>query len=180
MLSGYSYGSARKSAWVKLHWEGYYQLFQIPADVDTFYSRISDQINSLSVSTLDEKGFYALVIGKPESSRKFYIKNLAYIGKAYSQTLRQRIPQYHQGYDCITKFSGSYLYLTIGTIEDYRGVETIRKELYDDIECCLIFESQPECNISCKDGYNSKLRRGIKVINSGKYQPLRQTCLCSY
>jgi hypothetical protein len=68
--------------------------------------------------------------------------------------------------------------LTIGKIEELTGIEIIREELYDDIECCLIFRNKPVCNTSCKDSYNSQLRRSIVITNSGKHKPLMETCMC--
>ena len=52
-----------------------------------------------------------------------------------------------------------YLYLAVSEILQLDGMEKITQKLFDDIECCLI------CNTDCVNKYNSKLRRGIQIIN---------------
>jgi hypothetical protein len=55
-------------------------------------------------------------------------------------------------------------------------LDKITKQLFDDIECCLINSNQPICNTMCKDSYKG---REIKIINDGDYSPLKKESICS-
>lgn len=129
---------------------------------------------------LDKNGFYAILGGTYDSRSKGW-KNLKllYIGQAFDQTLRERIPQEHPAYQCVFEYrkrhSGVDILVKIGFIEK-STVERSTQQLFDDIECCLIFCNQPLCNTTCKESYSG---RDLQVINSGYYRRLKEKCTCS-
>ena len=129
---------------------------------------------------LDRNGFYAILGGTYDSrSRGWKNLKLLYIGQAFDQTLRERIPQEHPAYQCVFEYrkrhSGVDILVKIGFIEK-STVERSTQQLFDDIECCLIFCNQPLCNTTCKESYSG---RDLQVINVGHYRRLKEKCTCS-
>lgn len=139
-------------------------------------------INFISQSKdeyLDEKGFYAFIAGK-HKEKKLENPKLLYIGQAYEQTLRVRIPQDHKKAEkCINKYlkdnPDTTVWVQTGIITE-SDVKTRTQPLYDDIECCLIFTNQPKCNTHCMDNYDG---REIKITNTGLYGILKKTSSCA-
>lgn len=129
---------------------------------------------------LDEKGFYAVLgaVYNPKTDKWGNIK-LLYIGQAFDQTLRERIPQEHPAYACVFDYqrrhSGVCIVVMLGTVEK-STVAKLTQQLLNDIECCLIFCNQPLCNTSCEESYSG---RDLKVINTGHSYPLKKECSCS-
>jgi len=78
----------------------------------------------------------------------------------------------------VENHSGEYLYLAVSEIFQLDGMGKITQELFDDIECCLIYKNKPLCNTDCVNKYNSKLRREIQIINHGNRSPLKENCRC--
>ena len=129
---------------------------------------------------LDKNGFYAILGAKYNSNtKKWENPMLLYIGQAFDQTLRERIPQEHPAYKCVFEYRKRHsdidILVMIGFIEK-SSVERSTQQLFDDIECCLIFCNQPLCNALCKESY---LGRDLQVFNMGYYKPLKETCTCS-
>jgi len=128
---------------------------------------------------LDKKGFYALLGARYDKDSKNWKVILLYIGQAFDQTLRNRIPQDHPGYECvydyIKKNPGKEIRVMIGIIEK-TNLEKITQTLFDAIECCLIFCNQPKCNTQCKESYTG---RDLQVTNTGAYIPLKPKCTCT-
>jgi hypothetical protein len=161
-------------------WETLASLTTVTIDwrekVSTFES-ISNAASKLP--HLDEKGFYAILGATfAESGNKpgWINYKLLYIGQAFDQTLRKRIPQGHDAYKCVNEQlekSGKTAIVMVGFVT--RCSATVTSDLFDDIECCLIHTNQPFCNTECRDEYNG---RPIRITNTGGYQPLRETSSC--
>jgi len=139
-----------------------------------------DSIGKANISRLDEKGFYA-ILGAVYNSEKKYWENLKllYVGQAFDQTLRERIPQEHSAYECAfdyqRKHSGVGIVVMLGTIKN-SIVEKLTQQFFDDIECCLVYCNRPLCNTSCQETYTG---RTLMIINEGNYSPLKEECDCS-
>jgi hypothetical protein len=126
---------------------------------------------------LDRKGFYVILSGT--KTAKGWVKpRLLYVGQAFDQTLRERIPQERMEYQCVYSHqkahAGAPIWVMIGFIKE-TSVGRVNQQLFDDIECCLIFSNQPMCNTACKDSYSG---RDLEVINVGHYAPLEERCTC--
>lgn len=129
---------------------------------------------------LDEKGFYAILGATYDSeTEKWGNIELLYIGQAFEQTLRERIPQEHPAYECVfdyqKKHSGVGIVVMLGTIEK-STVEKSTQQLFNDIECCLVFSNKPLCNTSCKESYSG---RELKIINTEHPYPLEKEHSCT-
>lgn len=128
---------------------------------------------------LDMKGFYALLGARYDKNAKTWKVTLLYIGQAFDQTLRERIPQTHPGYKCVNNYikknPGKELRVMVGIIEK-TNLEKRTQALYDNIECCLIFCNKPICNTQCKESYTG---RSLQVTNTGDYIPLKPKCTCT-
>jgi hypothetical protein len=128
---------------------------------------------------LDKKGFYAILTGKFNSlEEKFQNIKLRYIGQAYRQTLRIRVPQDHIAYKKIEKYlknNPDYEPLVMLGIISEHSKEKLTYQFIDDIEACLIFSNKPDCNTKNIDSYDG---RDIKVINTGDYCPLDEISKC--
>lgn len=129
---------------------------------------------------LDKKGFYALLGARfnKETDRWEEIK-LLYIGQAFDQTLRERIPQEHPAYKCVFEYTkknpGKQIAVMLGIIEK-SSVQKLTQELFNDVECCLISWNQPTCNTQCKESYTG---RELQVTNTGGFTPLKEKSTCS-
>lgn len=138
-----------------------------------------DTISENKSKYLDMKGFYALLGARHDKNEKTWKVTLLYIGQAFDQTLRERIPQTHPCDKCvhnyIKKNSGKELRVLVGVIEK-TSLEKITQVLFDDIECCLIYCKQPICNTQCKESYTG---RDLQITNTGDYIPLKPKCTCS-
>lgn len=175
----------RINASVTIDWKGKYELFEIETDetLETFIGKLQNKISSFRVNYLNQEGYYMFTLGTPSptDSTKHTRKELSYIGKAFGQTLLQRIPQrngHETAFQCIIQRGKGYtLYIGLGVITE-NTLQNHTDQLHDDIECCLIFNNQPTCNDTCKDAYNSELRREISITNTGSYQPLKENTLC--
>lgn len=173
----YSNYQTRIPARVGLKWNRHWPLFEVPRDILEFYRILRLKISSMDSETLDQPGFYMLLTENPFNEHR--IGNLLYIGQAYDQTLRGRIPQQHPAYDCIVqRYGGRFLYLAVSNIIWLQGITRTTHELFDDIECCLIYRNRPLCNIDCKDKYDYNHRRGILIENTGSYAPLEGSSRC--
>jgi len=176
MMYKFFESSSRLPVKVELRWSGYWELFIVPDDIGELYENLKNKIDS---EEFDKFGFYMLLTGEPTQKGKFKIGKLLYIGQAYNQKIGERIPQYHRGYDCIVEnHSGEYLYLAVSEILQLDGMGKITQELFDDIECCLIYKNKPLCNTDCVNKYNSELRREIQIINHENYSPIKENCKC--
>jgi hypothetical protein len=139
-----------------------------------------DQIKDFKSENLDKKGFYTILGWTfDETSKKWKDLKLLYIGQAFDQTLRERIPQEHDAYNCVYDYkknhSGTSLFVMIGIIKE-SSVEKQTQQLFNDIECCLIFRNKPACNTTCQESYSG---RDLEVTNTGDYVPLKEKCSCS-
>jgi hypothetical protein len=128
---------------------------------------------------LDGSGFYAVVAGKYDQQARNYTGiKLLYIGQAFDQTLRERIPQPHDAYTCVNQYlknhPGTTPLAMLGAITS-ASVERVTQQFVDDTECCLIFSNQPSCNTSCRDSYSG---RSIRITNTGDFWPLKETSSC--
>ena len=90
-----------------------------------------------------------LVAARPDRrTRKWVDIKLLYIGKAFNQTIRKRLPQDHSAFDCIEEFfedednQDMDLVVMIGTLVS-STLQRVTKQLFDDIEACLIFRNLP-------------------------------------
>ncbi|UTC44434.1 hypothetical protein [Treponema sp. OMZ 857] len=134
-----------------------------------------EMISNSDHKYLDEHGFYAILTGIYDKVENTYKSiKLHYIGKAYEQTIRERVLQKHTAYDCIKKYlkedpRRNVLVMT-GKIVKY-SVGKITKQLVDDTEACLIYTNQPLCNTMSKNSYEG---RDIEIINTGDYLPLKE------
>jgi len=139
-----------------------------------------DRIKDSKKTKLDKSGFYA-ILGATfnESSKKYESLKLLYIGQAFDQTLRERIPQEHDAYKCVYDYkknhSGTDIVVMIGLIEE-SSLEKQTQQIFSDIECCLIFCNKPTCNTTCQESYSG---RNLQVTNTGDYTPLKEKCSCS-
>lgn len=129
---------------------------------------------------LDKNGFYCLLGARFDSeSETWKDYKLLYIGQAFDQTLRERIPQDHTGYKCVFEYPnknpGTGIVVMVGTVEK-TNIQKITQDLFNDAECCLIFRNQSTCNEKCKENYSG---RELQVINTGDFSPLKQECTCS-
>lgn len=175
----------RVNATATINWMGKYELFQIEQNetVDTFVAKLLRRVAALNVGYLDQEGFYMLVIGTPGTAqpKTQTTRELSYVGKAVGQLLRQRICQkvgHETAFQCIiNRGKGHTLYLSLGVLTE-SSLEKDSEKLYDDIECCLISTNQPHCNITCKDRYNSDLRRNLVISNTGSHHPLLANSNC--
>lgn len=139
-----------------------------------------DQIKDSKRTNLDKSGFYAILGATSDvGSKSWKGLKLLYIGQAFDQTLRERIPQEHDAYKCVYDYrknhSGTDLVVMIGLIEE-STLEKQTRQIFNDIECCLIFCNKPTCNTTCQESYSG---RDLQVINAGDYTPLKEKCSCS-
>lgn len=138
-----------------------------------------ENISSSNNQYLDDYGFYAVLTGIYDREKRTYKEiKLHYIGKAYEQTIRERVQQEHDAYACIKKYVNdnperAVLVMTGKIVK--ASLERITKEFVDDIETCLIFTNKPLCNTMSKDNYCG---RDIEIINNGDYFPLKETSTC--
>lgn len=131
----------------------------------------------------DKKGFYAILSGvleKDEKGNNQYGKiKLLYIGQAFDQILRKRIPQKHDAYACVNNYKKKHpnveILVMLGTIEK-STVGKLTQQLFNDIECCLIFSNNPLCNETCQDCYSG---RDLKIVNTGHPYPLEKESTCA-
>ncbi|MCL2440968.1 MAG: hypothetical protein FWD14_04455 [Treponema sp.] len=135
------------------------------------YSNVQDSGNGY----LDNNGFYIILTGKYSSQiRKYVDIKLQYIGKAYAQSIRERVQQEHDAYIKIDQFlkknSGYSALVRPGIIIEL-SQQRVTPQIVDDIEACLIFCNQPPANTLNKDKYSG---RDIAIINTGGYYPLEE------
>jgi hypothetical protein len=128
------------------------------------FENVRNNKNNLLVNN----GFYAIYTAKPMGKGLITSVKLQYIGQAYDQTLRERIPQPHVAYEkienYIAKHQGFHVYIKTGIITDC-NVARKTQDLFDDIENCLIYENQPAANTEGKDAY---IGRALILNNIGK------------
>lgn len=148
--------------------------------VDIHWDENVIQFNNVKGSKnpkLDGKGFYAILgaVFEPKTEKWGSIK-LLYTGQAFDQDLRKRILQEHPAYKCVFNYekrhSGVGIVVMLGAIRK-STFERYTQQIFNDIECCLIFCNQPLCNTSCKESYSG---RDLKVINIGHPYPLKKEC----
>lgn len=139
-----------------------------------------NDIKDSKKSKFDGKGFYAILGGiyEPKTNEWTSLK-LLYIGQAFDQTLRERIPQEHTAYKCVFDYKKQHsnvgIVVMLGSIEK-STVERVTQELFNDIECCLVFSNKPLCNETCQDCYSG---RDLKIVNTGHPYPLKDESNCS-
>jgi|GEM_PF-1717749 len=130
-------------------------------------------------SYLKKTGFYAMLMGIYNPALgKYENTKLLYIGQAYKQTLGERILQPHNGYDCINNYirkTPNAKLLTMVGVLAKTNISKVTQELFDDIECCLIYHNQPKCNEICKKSYSG---RQLTIINTGDFSPLKPASDC--
>jgi hypothetical protein len=149
------------------------------------WTRIVGRFASIAQSTsilphLNERGFYVLLAGNYDETKNIWTDlEPMYIGQAFDQTLRARITQRHPTYDCVEKYlrrSGKVAGVMVGIIAE-ASVERITQDFVNDVECCLIYTNQPDCNDNCKNEYKG---RPIKITNKGgSYLPVKPVCKCA-
>lgn len=174
----------RVNATVTINWSKY-RLFNIEANetLDTFLAKLERTLQATNSSYLNSEGFYMLILGTPSQTKatSYDIKDLSYIGKAKGQNLGTRIPQrngHEAAFNCIINNGKSLtLYVGLGVISE-NSIEVATAQLYDDVECCLIFTNKPSCNENCKETFNSQLRRSITIHHTGYFHPLIQDRTC--
>lgn len=123
----------------------------------------------------NQRGFYLFLTGKYDpSDRKYHDVKLQYIGKAYSQTIRERVPQGHDAFVKINKYlkdnPGYEVLVKPGVIKE-TSQEKMTSEFFDDIEAYLIFTNKPPANTLNIEGYSG---RDIIIKNLGDYAPLEE------
>lgn len=176
----------RGDAIVELNWgKGPKPLFKVEGirTVQQFCAHLAYMLRAMEDSRLEESGFYCLACIEPSIPVAAHLPLMAYyIGKAYGQTLRDRISQksgHEVAYQCIIdNCYGKQLLLNIANISR-TNLEKETEELYNDIECCLIYENrtQPLCNRNCVQSYSGSGRK-INITNSGVCYPLKKECAC--
>jgi hypothetical protein len=149
------------------------------------WTKIVGSFASIAQSTstlpyLDGHGFYVVLAGNYDETKNVWTDlESMYIGQAFDQTLRARIPQHHAAYDCVDKYlrrSAKVAGVMVGIIAQ-ASVERITQDFVNDVECCLIYSNQPDCNDNCKDAYTG---RPIKITNTGgSYLPVKPVCQCA-
>jgi hypothetical protein len=122
---------------------------------------------------LDGPGFYALLAAsRNKGQRRWTNLKLLYLGQAYRQTLRERIPQDHPAYEDIASYLEKYpdkrLIVMVGTIVE-ATLERHTPQFYDDVENCLILANEPRFN---RRGTRSYSGRELRVTNTGDHHPL--------
>lgn len=109
-------------------------------------------------------GFYMFLSPKEQS--------MLYIGQAYYESIRSRITS-HRGY---SDRIGRWAFDHGVSIEDvpFKVAYFVSddKTLYYDVECLLVYSSQPiiSGHEDCKNAYRG---RKLKIHNKGIYEPLR-------
>jgi len=130
-------------------------------------SRLSNIDNS-KLDYLDGKGFYAIyacVYNKDRNS--ITPKKLLYIGQAFEQTIRERLKQPHDADACMKKEKqnepNSGLWFKTGVITK-NDQEKVTQQLFNDVECCMIYVNKPKCNTLCIETYEGG---AIEVTHGG-------------
>jgi hypothetical protein len=172
---------SRKTAEIEITWSSKAVVGQIvgnedPADIADL---IKKSLNSFHKTLTDEKGFYMLITTKPET-RDIIFRPPLYIGIAYKQPLGLRPGQeagHEPAYDCIIKNSiGKSLFIKLGIVTN-SSLDKATKQLYEDIEKCLICHNQPTCNDMHKSNYNSS--RELFINNIGQFMSLNEKSHCA-
>jgi hypothetical protein len=137
-----------------------------------------EDLDAQGTDALESAGFYALLAARLDRrTRKWVNLKLLYIGKAFNQAIRKRLPQDHSAFECIEEFfedednQDMDLVVMVGTLVS-ATLERVTKQLFDDIEACLIFRNQPLCNVQSTESYSG---RPLRVINEGDFAPLKPT-----
>jgi hypothetical protein len=155
-------------------------------------SRLSNIDNS-KLDYLDEKGFYAIyacVYNKDRNS--ITPKKLLYIGQAFEQTIRERLKQPHDADACMKKEKqlkqphdadacmkkekqnepNSGLWFKTGVITK-NDQEKVTQQLFNDVECCMIYVNKPKCNTLCMETYEGG---AIEVTHGGARMIKNSSC----
>ena len=129
-------------------------------------------------SDLDYRGFYAILAGLPMLYVPgwYWTKRLLYIGQAYHQSIRDRVPQPHPAYAIANQYFQSHpSHVPLVMVGLRMPTTTPTEELYNDIEAALIYANQPLCNDQGKKEYTG---RPIQIANHGDSSPLRPAVRC--
>ncbi len=139
-------------------------------------SRLSNIDNS-KLDYLDGKGFYAIyacVYNKDRNS--ITPKKLLYIGQAFEQTIRERLKQPHDADACMKKEKqnepNSGLWFKTGVITK-NDQEKVTQQLFNDVECCMIYVNKPKCNTLCMETYEGG---AIEVTHGGARMIKNSSC----
>ncbi|MBA7621622.1 hypothetical protein ES703_28986 [subsurface metagenome] len=139
-------------------------------------SRLSNIDNS-KLDYLDGKGFYAIyacVYNKDRNS--ITPKKLLYIGQAFEQTIRERLKQPHDADACMKKEKqnepNSGLWFKTGVITK-NDQEKVTQQLFNDVECCMIYVNKPKCNTLCIETYEGG---AIEVTHGGARMIKNSSC----
>jgi hypothetical protein len=139
-------------------------------------SRLSNIDNS-KLDYLDGKGFYAIyacVYNKDKNS--ITPKKLLYIGQAFEQTIRERLKQPHDADACMKKEKqnepNSGLWFKTGVITK-NDQEKVTQQLFNDVECCMIYVNKPKCNTLCMETYEGG---AIEVTHGGARMIKNSSC----
>ena len=139
-------------------------------------SRLSNIDNS-KLDYLDEKGFYAIyacVYNKDKNS--ITPKKLLYIGQAFEQTIRERLKQPHDADACMKKEKqnepNSDLWFKTGVITK-NDQEKVTQQLFNDVECCMIYVNKPKCNTLCMETYEGG---AIEVTHGSARMIINSSC----
>ena len=139
-------------------------------------SRLSN-IDTSKLDYLDGKGFYAIyacVYNKDRNS--ITPKKLLYIGQAFEQTIRERLKQPHDADACMKKEKqnepNSGLWFKTGVITK-NDQEKVTQQLFNDVECCMIYVNKPKCNTLCMETYEGG---AIEVTHGGARMITNSSC----
>jgi len=127
------------------------------------WSKETSRLSNIALSTLDyldQKGFYAIYASVyNKETKKVTHKKLLYIGQSFEQKIRDRLKQPHGADDCMKKEKknepNSDLWFRTGIITK-KDQERETQQLFNDIECCMIYTSKPKCNTLCMESYEEK------------------------
>jgi len=133
--------------------------------------------NTSNLKYLDDNGFYAIYLARYNSQTIMVGDGkLLYIGKAYDQTIRQRLQQHHDADQCINNLkrqkTNYELFFKSGIISE-TDQERLTVQLVNDIECCMIFMNKPSCNIQCKEKYDG---REVSIENENSWIIKNSSC----
>jgi hypothetical protein len=164
---------------VELTWDGLHPIQHIDYTVqpDDFQRNLAKIVNEVSDINLDRKGLWFFASGNEDADGAVEIEDLLFIGVAFSQDLREEIPdkRHMRSYKSMLYECRNYdLYLAYAFISDTEGGKW-PKRLESDIQCALIFDNQPLCNPYCRDEYKSKEGTSLTINNVGDFFPLEET-----
>jgi len=124
------------------------------------------------------KGFYAILSATLDDEHDvWHDLELMFIGKAFDQSLRARIPQPRAAYDrmqaAMTDQPGRELIVMLGE-QTESTLKRVTRGFTEDVERCLVVRHRPPINRPPSGAYRG---RKISVVNRGDFAPLKPKCL---